>query len=178
MNLSPAAVHIVITLAIVALIGWRLYSRIRRSIGRQHLSRMRPWITLSVFPLLIALLLQAGGWHMPGGACLAGGVALGIVLGGVGLRLTRFEATSAGLYYTPSAHLGIALSTLLVCRVVYRLAVNGFPGAPSPAGPAPSALTPLTLALIGTLAGYYCTYAVGLLRWAARVAGDAQATPP
>ena len=176
MSLSPAALHVLITLAIVALIGWRLYSRIRRSIGRQHLSRLRPWITLTVFPLVIALLLEAGGWHMPGGACLAGGIGLGLVLGVVGLRLTRYEATPAGLYYTPSAHLGIALSTLLVCRIVYRFAVNGLPGA-GPA-PAPPALTPLTLALIGTLAGYYCTYAVGLLRWAARVTAEVQPSPP
>jgi hypothetical protein len=26
----------------------------------------------------------------------------------------------------------------------------------------------LTLLLVGTLAGYYCSYAIGLLRWAAR----------
>lgn len=178
MNLSPASVHVLVTLAVVALIAWRLYSRIRRSIGRQHLSRVRPWITLTVFPLLIALLLQAGGWRMPGGACLAGGIALGLVLGVIGLRLTRYEATPAGLYYTPSAHLGIALSTLLVCRIAYRFAVNGLPGATPAAAPAPPALTPLTLALIGTLAGYYCAYAVGLLRWAARVAADVQPAPP
>jgi len=35
-------------------------------------------------------------------------------------------------------------------------------------------LTPLTLALIGTLAGYYCAYAVGLLRWASRTTGAEQ----
>jgi hypothetical protein len=178
MNLSPAALHVLVTLAVVALIGWRLYSRIRRSIGRQHLSRVRPWITLTVLPLVIALLLEAGGWHMPGGGCLAGGIALGLVLGVIGLRLTRYEATPTGLYYTPSAHLGIALSTLLVCRIVYRFAVNGLPGAAPAGAPVPPALTPLTLALIGTLAGYYCTYAVGLLRWAARVSADVQPAPP
>ncbi len=30
--------------------------------------------------------------------------------------------------------------------------------------------SPLTLAIFGTLAGYYVTYAIGLLRWRARVA--------
>ena len=33
---------------------------------------------------------------------------------------------------------------------------------------------PLTMAIFGTLAGYYVTYAIGLLRWRARVS----ARPP
>jgi hypothetical protein len=177
MNLSPETLHTLVVVAVVALVGWRLYARILRSIGRQHLSRARPWVTLTVFPLLIALLLQGGAWHAPGGACLAGGVALGLLLGGVGLRLTRFEVTPHGFFYTPSAHLGIALSLLVVCRVLYRFAVNGFPTV-APASPVPPALTPLTLALLGTLAGYYCSYAVGLLRWAARTPTTPQAAPP
>ena len=94
-----------------------------------------------------------------------------MALGVLGLRLTRFEATSAGLFYTPSAHLGIALSTLLVCRIAYRFITGGFPGAGT-ADSAPAALTPLTLLLVGTLAGYYCAYALGLLRWQARVRRD------
>ena len=177
MNLSPETLHALIVVAICALIGWRLYARVRRSIGRQHLSRVRPWVTLIIFPLLLALLAQAGAWRLPGGAYLAGGIVLGAVLGVVGLRLTRFESTPQGLFYTPSAHLGIALSVLVVCRVLYRFAVNGFPGA-APATPAPPALTPLTLALVGTLAGYYCSYAVGLVRWAARVTDPAEAPAP
>jgi hypothetical protein len=71
----------------------------------------------------------------------------------------------------------VALSTLLVCRIAYRFVVVGLPGAAaSGAPPAPPALTPLTLLLIGTLAGYYCAYAVGLLRWSAR--NPSPAPPP
>ena len=66
--------------------------------------------------------------HPPLELPLWGGVLLGAALGVLGLRLTRFEATSAGLFYTPSAHLGIALSTLLVCRIAYRFITGGFPG--------------------------------------------------
>lgn len=176
MTLPPGASQALLTVAIVALIAWRLYSRIRRSIGRQRLSRVRPWITLTVFPLLIVLLALGLHGQVLGGACLAGGAVVGIGLGVYGLQLTRFEVSGEGLYYTPSAHLGIALSTLVVCRIVYRYFVSGFPapGAPSP----PPALTPLTLLLIGTLAGYYCAYAIGLLRWAARVAQTGQTAAP
>ena len=41
--------------------------------------------------------------------------------------------------------------------------MQGFPGDGGFATRQP--ITPLTLVILGTLAGYYCTYAVGLLRW-------------
>ncbi len=164
MPLSTAP-QALVTIAIFALIAWRLYARIRRTIGRQRLSPVRPWVTVVLFPLVVVLLAWASRTQPLAGAALAGGVALGIGLGLLGLRLTRFERTAEGLYYTPSAHLGIALSALLVCRIAWRFMVNGLPAAG--AGPPPPAATlgPLTLLLIGTLAGYYVTYAVGLVRW-------------
>jgi hypothetical protein len=171
--MTPPALQVLITTAIVVLIVWRLYSRIRRGIGRQSLHPRRPWITPTILPLLLILcgVLSAAQpvLELP----LWGGVVIGVTLGLLGLRLTRFEVTSAGLFYTPSAHLGIALSTLLICRIAYRIA-TGFPGAG--AGPSgPPTLTPLTLLLVGTLAGYYCTYALGLLRWQTGVRRDQSA---
>jgi hypothetical protein len=154
-----------VTIAILALIAWRLYYRIRRTIGRQRLSPARPWVTVVLFPLVVVLLAWASRTQPLAGAALAGGVALGIGLGLIGLRLTRFERTAEGLYYTPSAHLGIALSALLVCRIAWRFMVNGLPAAGAGPPPPAAALGPLTLLLVGTLAGYYVTYAVGLLRW-------------
>ena len=165
----PHSSQALFTAAIIALIAWRLYARIRRQIGRQRLSPVRPWVSVVLFPLLIALLALATRALPAAEACLAGGAALGIGLGFLGLRLTRFEQSPDGLYYTPSAHLGVILSTLLVSRIVYRFVVVGFPGATVGAPPpAASALTPLTMLLIGTLGGYYACYALGLLRWAAR----------
>ena len=169
--MTPQALHAFATAAIVVLIVWRLYSRVRRAIGRQRLHPRRPWITLTILPLLLLLLSVLGGAHPLLELPLWGGVLLGVALGVIGLRLTRFEVTGAGLFYTPSAHLGIALSTLLVCRIAYRFASGGFSGAGA-ATSTPPALTPLTLLLVGTLAGYYCTYALGLLRWRAGVGRD------
>jgi hypothetical protein len=174
---QPAAQQALITLAILALIAWRLYARIRRTIGRQRLSPVRPWVTVVVFPLLVALLAFAARSHAPAAAALAGGVVVGVGLGFLGLHLTRFEVSPEGRYYTPSAHLGVALSALLVCRIFYRFFVYGLPG--SSGGGAPPPLTPLTLLLLGTLAGYYTTYALGLLRWSvrSRAALAVQASP-
>jgi hypothetical protein len=166
--MTPTLQHALMTIAIIALIAWRLKSRMRRIIGRQRLSRVRPWVTVVLFPLVIAMLTYAALRQQHLGIYLAAGIVVGIGLGVLGLRLTRFEVTPEGLFYTPSAHLGVALSVLLVCRIAYRFAVGSFsdPGAGS-ALPGAS-LTPLTLLLIGTLAGYYTSYAVGLIRWSLR----------
>jgi len=165
--MSPGTSHALLTAAIIALIAWRLYGRIRRTIGRQHFSARRPWFLVVFFPLLLSLMVFAVHRYPLTEAALAVGVTLGVALGLLGLRLTRFEITPEGMFYTPSAHLGVALSTLLVGRIVYRFLVSG--GAPwSGPGQPPAAPTPLTMLLLGTLAGYYTTYAFGLLRWAAR----------
>jgi hypothetical protein len=159
----------IVTLAIIALLAWRVYARVRRNIGRQHFVAARSWTSVTLFPLVIVLVAFGLRFQPPVmGVSLFGGLVLGVVLGVLGLRLTRFEVTAEGLYYVPSAHLGIALSTLLVARVLYRFISVGAPGSDPGATPLATHLTPLTLALVGMLAGYYVTYAVGLLRWSVR----------
>src|SRR5271156_3891015 len=125
--MTPQATHALLTAAIIALIAWRLYSRVRRTIGRQRLSRVRPWITIAIFPLLLVLLGFATHTQPLAQGSLVAGAVVGIALGVLGLRLTRFEVTGEGMFYTPSAHLGVALSTLLVFRIAYRFVVGGFP---------------------------------------------------
>ena len=169
--MTPTLQHALMTIAIIALIAWRMKSRMRRLIGRQRLSRVRPWVTLVIFPLLIAMLSYAALQQQHLGIYLASGIVVGIGLGVLGLRLTRFEVTTEGLFYTPSAHLGVALSALLVARIAYRFAVGGFPDPGADSAPPGAGLTPLTLLLIGTLAGYYTSYAIGLIRWSLRSRG-------
>jgi hypothetical protein len=160
---------LLIPLSIAALVIWRIYSRVKRMVGRQRLSRVRPWLTIVFFPLLTGLLLL-GSLKNPASALgLVCGVLLGGILGWYGLRLTKFEQSSLGLFYTPNAHLGIALSLLLIGRLAYR-AVQIYTAAGSFQTDSLNFVrSPLTLLIFGTLAGYYVTYAVGLLRWKQRV---------
>jgi membrane protein CcdC involved in cytochrome C biogenesis len=165
----PNGPSVIVSILVAALIGWRLYARIRRSLTRQRLTALRPSLTLCAYALLMVVLLlnpavrAAALW-------LLLPLVLGIALGLYGLRATRFEVTDAGLFYTPSVHLGIALSTLLIARLLYRM--TGFGGV----APAVAA-SPLTLAILGTLAGYYATYAVGLLLWQQRSGRTSRVIP-
>ena len=160
---APVATTVAIAL-LVPLVAWRVYSRIRRMVGRQRLSKWRARITLTIFPL-VCLMLAMGVIAHPErlavfGAALVAGGALSVY----GLRKTRFEAVPGMLYYTPNAHLGIALSLLFLGRVIYR----AFEIYSMPAGTTTGqefARSPLTLAVFGLLAGYYIGYAIGLLRY-------------
>jgi hypothetical protein len=152
-------------LVLLPLLAWRVYARFRRMVGRQRLSKIRPWITLAIFPTLIFFLGLAAMAHVERLWWLAAGLSIGSLLGHFGQRRTRFEATPQGLFYTPNAHLGIVLSLLFVARIIYRF-VEIYAFEPTvPQGMDDFARSPLTLAVFGLLAGYYVTYAIGLVRW-------------
>jgi hypothetical protein len=156
---SSAAVLVVL----VPLIGWRMYSRVRRLVGRQRSRAWRHWTAAIAFPLLAALLALGAMRDPLALGALAGALAVGVALGLWGLRLTRFERTAEGWFYTPNAHIGIALSLLLAARIGWRLFEMQAHGTAAPG--AQFATSPLTLAVFGTLAGYYAAYAIGVLRW-------------
>lgn len=152
-----------VLVVLVPLVGWRMYSRVRRLVGRQRSRAWRHWTAAILFPLLVALFAIASIANPLAVGALGGGCAAGIALGLWGLRLTRFERTAEGWFYTPNAHIGIALSILLVARIGWRIFEMQMYGTP-PRG-AQFATSPLTLLVFGTLAGYYATYAIGVLRW-------------
>lgn len=156
-------------LIVLPLIAWRIVVRFKRMTQRQRLSRVRPWIQLTVFPLLLWFLAMAA--FVPPNPpqprkliWLALGVALGGVIALYGLKRTQFEKTPEGLFYTPDAKLGIALSMLFVARVVYRLGELIVVGQHAQEG-LDFALSPYTLAPIGLFSGYFIVYAIGLLVW-------------
>jgi hypothetical protein len=196
MPAAPASehFHLLVPVLVTLLVIWRFYKRIRRNIGRQRYSRVRPWITVTVFPLLLMFLALSSLGRPLALLGVLGGAAAGCALGLYGLRRTRFEQNGSELFYTPNAHLGIGLSALMLARIGYRAfqlyggsSVSGLPSGNVAAGagigggttagahasfmgpPHLAMTTPLTLLVFGTLAGYYVTYAIGLLRWQRRV---------
>jgi len=95
-----------------------------------------------------------------------------------GLKLTKFESTPQGLFYTPNMHIGIALSALFIARIGYRF-YELYAIAPGVArNNVDFVRSPVTLAVFGLLASYYIAYAIGLLRWRFQVRGRTPNSPP
>lgn len=139
---------------------WSIYRRVRRNIGRQKLRPRRIIISLTIFSVvsLVLLFLSLSLPKLMLG--IGGGLLLGAALGFLGLKLTRFETTDEGHFYTPNTQIGIALSVLFIGRMFYRFWVlNDVAKAHQPPPPFQSALTFLTFGLI---AGYYIVYYIGL----------------
>ena len=154
---------------LVPLIAWRMYARLRRMVGRQRLTKYRLWVQLSLFPALVLLVGYAAAARPMALLALAAGLAVGAGLGLYGLKTTQFQPELGNLYYTPNAHLGIALSLLFIVRIAYRLfEVYVLASTPDPTM-ADFGRSPLTLLAFGLLAAYYITYAIGLARWRSRV---------
>jgi len=157
--------------AFIPLVLWRIYARVRRNIGRQRSRAWRHWFGVTLFPLLVLLFALAALARPVAEGALWGGVAAGVALAIAGLRLTRYERTAEGFFYTPNAYIGVGLSLLLVGRILYRMTQLYGANAAAAAGSSPDfARSPLTLLIFGMVAGYYAAYVAGLLRWRRRAA--------
>ncbi len=142
------------------LIAWRIYRRVRRNIGRQKLQPKRIIFALCLFCNFSLSTIVVGFYFpriLPG---FGGGIVLGSILGFVGLKLTQFETTDEGHFYTPNTHIGVGLSVLLVGRFIYRMIVlNDVATAPNHPPPLQSSLT---FFIAGLTFSYYIVYYIGL----------------
>jgi hypothetical protein len=155
-------------LVLTPLLVWRIYSRLRTRMARQRSIVSRHYTGLGVFAAMVVVPLSELADKPLPLAALAIGTALGVSYGIWGLRLTRYEDTDQGYFFTPNARLGIVMAMILVARVLYlgvELYVNQQAARPTP----PFTGSPLTMLCVGLTAGYFGTYSVGLLRWRRQV---------
>jgi hypothetical protein len=147
------------------LVVFLLYRRFRRNFGRQLLLPTRMTVRVVLLIVLAAVLAPMG--LRGGDYALAemSGLALGIALALWGASRTRYVREGGRLFYIPHTYTGIAVSALVLGRIVYRLAVTyptggpPMPGAPGGPGAAGAMVkTPLTLGLFFVLIGYYVCY--------------------
>lgn len=177
---TPAMTYAVLAPVVLLLV----YRRLRRHIGRQPL---QPWriglrlagVSIAALALLLIGVAGALGGSMAGLGVLAG-LAGGAMLGSYGLRLTTFETTADGRFYTPNPWLGIGLSALMLGRLAYRfVAVRGASQVALMGDSTALGIlhrSPLTLAIAGLLVGYFLRYSVGL--WRATRVTEAEAAAP
>lgn len=152
---SPA-----VPILIGGLIVWRFYRRVRRNIGRQKLRPRRFTVSLAIICLASLFIIYASLHNLSLLLGFGGGFLCGALLGLIGLRLTKFETTNEGHFYTPDTRIGIAVSLLLIGRLVYRYWVlSNVSTAPNHPPPMESALT---FFIVGLTFGYYILYYIGL----------------
>jgi hypothetical protein len=150
---------------IIPLIGWRIYARMRRNVGRQSLNPKRMVARIVALGALSLFLGVATFAHPSSLAALGGGLLLGVPLALLGLHLTKFETTPEGNFYTPNTAIGVVITLLFVGRLAYRLTVlfADTPGV-DPLRQPQLFQSPLTMVIFGIIAGYYIAYYAGVLR--------------
>lgn len=155
-----------VMIPVIVLLVWR---RVRMQFGPQPIRRKRMLARIAIFAV-IAVLVSVAVVHdlrLLGG--LAGGVLAGAALGLLGLRLSRFELDPVkGDCYVPNPYIGAIVTALLLARLVWRFAMLA-PQMQDPTGATPPihgpaiGQSPLTLAMLGLVVGYYICYYAGLL---------------
>ncbi len=162
----------VVPLIILPFVAWRIYSRVRRNIGRQVFNPRRMTGAIVFFSSITVLMAVGALAYPPSLAALGAGLALSIPVALFGLNATRFETTPEGKFYTPHTGIGVALTVLFLGRMGYRMFALVI-APPAGGSPPPSIFhSPLTLAIFGLTAGYYITYYVGARRRGLAQAGN------
>jgi hypothetical protein len=166
----PLVLVLLIPLAVMALMPLILIQRYRAGAARRL---ARPVIAtlnvvtmvFSAFFFLIAAAVTTA-WVPTAFTSAVAGMAMGCVLGVIGLWLSRWEATTRSLHYTPNRWLVLAITVAVSARVLYgfwrgwmTLRASGdetsFIAAFGVAG---------SLGVAGLVIGYYLAYGIGLRR--------------
>ena len=167
---------------LTAFVAWIMYRRVRRNIGRQPVTPARMQWRIGILGVVGALVLLTSLRDVNLFGAMISGVVAGVALGWFGLRHTKFESTAAGNFYTPHTYIGMFVSLLLLARIAYRfIAVYPAMHTATQADENPFAAyqkSPLTLAILGVVVGYYVAYYLGVLAKSRSLAASATQSPP
>jgi uncharacterized membrane protein len=158
---SGITVTTIALLILTPVLVWRVYARLKTQMQRQRSILTRHYTGIFVFLAMLAVPaseLLANPFSL---GALAVGIAAGIGYAIWGLKLTRFDETDEGYFFTPNARLGIVIAMLFAARVLYvgfELYANQ--------GPTPRFTdSPLTMLVVGLTGAYFGSYSIGILRW-------------
>ncbi|WP_438483393.1 hypothetical protein [Oleiharenicola lentus] len=147
---------------VIPLVAWRMYRRFKKNVGRQELKSRRLLASVVIFGVITALLTYGGMTHPSVLIGLAIGLGLGVPLALYSLRLTKFEITTEGKFYTPNTVIGVGLTLIFVGRIAYRM-MQLFAAPPVQALAQPQFFQGgLTMGIFGLTAGYYIAYYGGV----------------
>ena len=131
--------------------------------GRRWVATMNLWATSFSAALFLCFTFLISFWLGPTLRFALIGLAVGGLLGLVGLAVTRWESQPAGLFYTPSRWLALLVMLAIAARLVYGWWYTMHPNAPAQQHWFLSASgTQLSVAVAAGLIGYYLVYAIGV----------------
>ena len=173
---------LIIGLLIAAFVIFRIYTRVRRSIGRQKLQPFAQVLRALALAALCGLFLSSPLMTRADLAWSLAGTLLGIGLAAYALLHTKVEATPEGRFYTGHPIIGLFVASLLIVRIGFRMiqayATISAGTAPPRTDPLAAALSsPTTLAVFFLMAGYYVLYGAGVLMKARDLKAVTAATP-
>jgi hypothetical protein len=161
---------LLLPLVIVALTPLFLLQRYRAGKARRL---ARPWVATFALVMMalstVFFLIGAGVtsiWVAGAFSGAATGLGAGLLLGVLGLLMTRWEATPRSLHYTPNRWLVLFVTLIVSVRVLYGLYRSA---AVAQAGMAGTSVVmafgiPESFAAGGAVIGYYLAFNAGL-RW-------------
>ena len=160
-------------LVIVALTPLMLIQRYRVGSARRQ---ARPWMaTFGLIMMIVSTILFLASsavtafWVQDAFAGAAAGVGVGLLLGIVGLLLTRWEAAPRTLHYTPNRWLVVIVTFIVSARVLYGFYRSFLVAQAGVTGTSVILAfgIPESFAAGGAVIGYYLAYHAGL-RWRVR----------
>jgi hypothetical protein len=131
--------------------------------GRGWVTTMNVWMTSFSAVLFLCFTFLLSFYLGPTLRFALAGMALGGLLGLLGLLLTRWESHPEGFFYTPSRWLALLVMLAIAARLIYGWWHTMHRSAPGNQHWLWSASgTQLSVAVAAGLIGYYLVYAIGV----------------
>jgi hypothetical protein len=131
--------------------------------GRRWAATMNVWMTSFSAALFLCFTFLISFWLGPTLRFALAGMAIGGVLGLLGLMVTRWESHPEGFFYTPSRWLALLVMLAIAARLIYGWWHTMHPNSPGDQHWFLSASgTQLSVAVAAGLIGYYLVYAIGV----------------
>lgn len=154
--------YTLLLLLLAPILVWRVYKRVQGRMVSQRSVMTRHYTGVGVFTAMVLVAVSETLDRPEILTALLAATGIGIALGIHGLRKTRFNDQTE--YFTPPAGIGMTVAMLFFARVMQigvDIYMNQGSSAPTPG----FTDSPITMAAVGLLGGYFGTFSAGLMRW-------------
>ena len=158
-----------IIVALIAIfIVYRVYLRVRRSIGWQQLNTGKLKVSAIILTLLGIIHVALGASQPVSLLSDAAGIVIGGILAYFGAAMTQFEQREGRWHYRPSTWIGGIVTVLFFARILYRIydmfAMTSSNGGLSASNSLQTVTGGWTAGLMLVMFSYYVAYNIIIMR--------------